>query len=564
MATRRIERLIGGVVLLLVMSGCTAPPPVPRGDSVGHLNPTPPVKAQSNIPAPVKRRAFVPVPKPEPPKETFTVVVNEVPVRELLFALARDASINVDIHPDITGNITLNAVDQTLEQILDRFAGQLSLRYEQRGKTTVVLPDNPILDTYKVDYVNVSRDSIGKVSASTLVASGGGGGGGGNTSQTDISSVSSNHFWDSLEAALDEIVNPTNPEAANVNASLKRVISNRETGLILVRATAAQHKQVRRYIDQVMVRANRQVLIEATIVEVQLNDRYQAGINWQLFTRQGGLLGAGINIGTNVATAFTAGASSAVTGLILNAADAPTGSAKRTIQTSISLLNEFGDTKVLSSPKIMALNNQPAALKVVDNEVYFEIATEIDPGNPLLGTAATVSFDTDARTVSVGLVMSVVPQISESGEVTMHIRPTITRVREFVDDPAVPIALAQAGVTNINVKNSVPVIQVRESETVMRVGTGQIAVLGGLMQDTVTKDDESVPGLSEIGVFGELFNFRDRQQIKSELVIFLRPTVIKNASVNADLAEFAPYLPQNLPSFERQKIPFKPVDGLDQ
>ncbi len=560
MATRRIGRLTGGVVLLLVVSGCTVPPPMPRADSTAHLDNTQTSKARVDIPETVKRRAFVPVPKPQPPTETFTVVVNEVPVRELLFALARDAKINVDIHPDIQGNVTLNAVDQTLEQILDRFAGQLPIRYVQRGNTTVVLPDTPYLDTYKIDYVNITRDSEGKISASTLVADGGGGGSSGNVSNTDISTVSNNHFWETLENALNEIVNPPDPERVNANETLQRVISNRETGIIMVRATATQHKQVRQYIDAVVARATRQVLIEATIVEVQLNDRYQAGINWQLFTRRGGLLGAGINFGSNLANAFTAGASGAVTGLILNGSDAPTGSAKREIEISISLLNEFGDTKVLSSPKLMALNNQPAALKVVDNEVYFEVSIETNSNQ----TTTTTTFDTDARTVSVGLVMSVIPQIGDSGDVNLHVRPTITRVREFVDDPAVPIALAQAGITNINVQNAVPVIQVRESETVMRVGTGQIAVLGGLMQDTVTKDDEGVPGLSELDVVGELFNFKERSQTKTELVIFLRPTVINSPSVDADLADFAPYLPKNLPNFEIQDVPFKPMAGVEQ
>jgi len=210
----------------------------------------------------------------------------------------------------------------------------------------------------------------------------------------------------------------------------------------------------------------------------------------------------------------------------------------------------------------MALNNQPAALKVVDNEIYFEIESQIEAGN--INTNATVSFDTNVRSVSVGLVMTVVPQISDADEVILHLRPTITRIREFVDDPAVPVALAQAGLPNLNVRNSIPVIQVREMETVMKVGTGQIAVLGGLMQDTLRKDDESVPGFAELQGIGDLFKFRDRTQIKSELVIFLRPTVIKNASLRGELASFAPYLPENLPSFERQEVPFVPVEGLDQ
>jgi len=193
---------------------------------------------------------------------------------------------------------------------------------------------------------------------------------------------------------------------------------------------------------------------------------------------------------------------------------------------------------------------------VVDNEVYFEISV-VAASFKKVRTTTTV--DTDERRVSVGLVMNVTPQISDSDSVILNVRPTITRVREFVDDPGVPMALALAGVTNLAVANRVPVIQVRETETVMRVGSGQLAVIGGLMQDQQIKDDEAVPGASEIPAIGELFNFRDRSQIKTELVVFLRPTVIRTADVSGDLSAFRPYLPENLQTFERQKIPFKPL-----
>jgi general secretion pathway protein D len=554
MAARTILRLVAIGSLAMVLTACTVAPPQPRPESPGHLGAAPPPAVAANIPEPVKRRGFVPIPVQAPPEETFTVVVNQVPVRELLFALARDANVNVDVHPEIEGNVTLNAIDQSLYQILDRISRQLDVRYENQDDTLVIVPDSAFLRTYRVDYVNVTRKSTGKIGASSSIEAAGEARFT-NTSSSDIDSTSDNEFWQTLEASLDEIVKPA---LGSGDPRQKRVIVNRESGLVLVRATTSQHELVQEYLDQVIASATRQVLIEATIVEVELNDRYQAGINWQVFTRQGGLLGAGITLGADVGSAFTAGASGAVTGLIFDASDAPTGSAKRDVEVSISLLNEFGDTQVLSSPKVMALNNQPAILKVVDNEVYFEVTTDVTPGNT--NTNATVSFDTDVRTVSVGLVMNVIPQVSESDNVTLNVRPTITRIREFVDDPAVPVALAQAGLTSaVNVANQVPVIQVRETESVMRVGSGQLAILGGLMQDRQTKDDESVPGASEVPAFGELFNFREREQTKTELVVFLRPTVIRTPDVGADLAGFRPFLPENLRTFERQKAPFVPL-----
>jgi general secretion pathway protein D len=558
-----MTRIGAALAAALLVSACTVAPPQPREDSPGHLGSTPPPAVQAAIPEPVRRRPFVPLPVPAPAQETFSVVVSEVPVRELLFALARDANINVDVHPAITGNVTLNAIDQGLYQILDRITRQLAVRYENRDNTLVIMPDSAFLRAYRVDYVNVTRTSTGKIGASSSIEASGEARFT-NTSSSNIDTVSNNEFWETLRASLDEIVRPLTGEG---DPGQQRVILNREGGIVLVRATSVQHELVQEYLDRVMASAMRQVLIEATIVEVQLNDRYQAGIDWQIFTRQGGLLGAGLTLGTDVGSAFTAGASGAITGLILNASDAPTGSPKRDVEVSIRLLNEFGDTQVLSSPKVMTLNNQPATLKVVDNEVYFDITTEIVAGNALTGTEATVSLDTDVRTVSVGLVMNVTPQISDSDNVTLNVRPTITRIRNFVSDPAVPVALQQAGgaAGDLAIENLIPVIQTRESESVMRVGSGQLAILGGLMQDTRSKDDESVPGASEVPVFGELFNFREREQIKTELVVFLRPTVIRTPDVNADLANFKAFLPENLRHFERQTAPFVPlIPGQDK
>jgi general secretion pathway protein D len=534
----------GAVVIAVTLSACVAPPPQPRETSSGHLSEKPTV-VPAEIPEPVAQAPFVPPPKPEPPVETYTVVVNEVPVKELLFALSRDAKINVDVHPNISGNVTLNAVDQTLSQILDRISRQIDVRHELRNGTIVVMPDTPFLRSYKIDYVNVTRESAGTIGASTLIAAGGEGGGGANTSQSTISNTINNRFWETLQSNVEAIVRQDS--GAVSDGDDKGVTLNREGGLILVRATARQHQMVSDYLDKVMASITRQVLIEATIVEVQLSDRYQAGIDWTALARSA--FGLDLVFGADVGQAFEAGASGGVTGLIFDYADKPDASSE--LDVTINLLNEFGDAQVLSSPKVMTLNNQPAVLKVVDNEVYFEI--EIDTTQSETQTLTTV--ESNARTVSVGLVLTVTPQISESEAVTLNVRPTITRVREFVDDPSVPIALANAqaaallaGLTpvDVDVANKVPVVQVRETETVMRIGTGQLAVLGGLMQDQRIVDDESVPGFSEVPGVGELFKFRDRQQVKTELVIFLRPTVIRSPDIGRDFSSFQRYLPKNI------------------
>ena len=214
----------------------------------------------------------------------------------------------------------------------------------------------------------------------------------------------------------------------------------------------------------------------------------------------------------------------------------------------MKLLQEFGNTRVLSSPKLMALNNQTALLKVVDNVVYFEIQalTSTTQG------VATTTFNSTPKFVSVGVVMGVTPQINEDGRVSLAVRPTISRVLRFANDPnpslanpcGIPVPALGCNIPRIN--NPVPEIQVREMESVLQVGSGQTVILGGLMQDNIRRDRQQVPGADLLENAGELFRFRDERVSKTELVIFLRPTVVANPSLESDeLRFFQRFLPQS-------------------
>ncbi|MBT8419513.1 MAG: type II and III secretion system protein, partial [Gammaproteobacteria bacterium] len=194
--------------------------------------------------------------------------------------------------------------------------------------------------------------------------------------------------------------------------------------------------------------------------------------------------------------------------------------------------------KVLSSPKIMTLNNQTALLKVVDNEVYFEL--EVDEKENEETNTVDLTVKSKVKTVPVGLLMNVTPQINRRDFVTLNVRPTITRIKEYREDPGVAIIASRLGDSNISSK--VPVVQVRETESVLEVKSRQVAVIGGLMQDRVEKDDDRVPWLADLPGVGHLFEFRHRNLVKTELVIFLRPTVIRQADVNGDLSDFRRFL----------------------
>lgn len=516
--------------LVLSVSACTEIEPKPFEPSTGHISPEQTPAADADIPKLVEQVPVLPEPGEPKKLERYTVVVNEVPVKELLFALARDAKINVDIHPDINGVVTINAVEQTLPQILKRISNQVDMRYEYNGNDLVILPDTPFLRSYKVDYVNLSRDTSSSSTVSTQISSTSGGttsssGGGGNNSTTDVTTESVHHFWARLVSNISALLGEESPSASGKEIKgTENVIPNPESGILTVRATAAQHKQIQSLIDRVLVSAKRQVLVQTTIVEVTLNKKYQAGIDWSVLNLNGQ---SGINlVSTTLAGAPVAGALSS---FVIQAVDNnPTR--KESLTAKVSLLDEFGDTKILSSPQIMVLNNQTALLKVVENIVYFEIGTDTTSTQGVV----TTTVDTTAKTVPVGIVMAVTPQIDSDGTITLNVRPTISRKTADVADPNPNIP---AGTQNL-----VPQIAVREMESVLKMTDGQIGVLGGLMTDDNKDNDAGIPGIKDAGFFGNLFKSKSAQYSKTELVIFIKPIIINNPSLENDLEEYKKYL----------------------
>ncbi len=474
------------------------------------------------IPAPAQS---VPVLTPPPParaQETYSAVVTQVPVKELLFALARDAKINIDVENDVTGTVTLNAVDQTLAQILERISRQVDIRYELHDGNLVVQQDRPFLKTYRVDYLNLARDNASTVNVATQIATtgqaaGDAASGGNNNSTTSVTSTSNNRFWQTLGGNVATILG----ETADEHGHAPSVIVNAESGLLSVTATSRQHRRIQAYLDQVLASAQRQVLIEATVVEVQLNDDYTLGVDWSRIAEGNGLSIDQSLLGTNLKDPpFTQ----------LTYADPESGLGN--IAATVRMLQQFGTVKVLSSPKVMAINNQTAVLKVVDNLVYFTVEADTTAGQGFSNT----TFTTTVHTVPVGFVMAVTPQINDNRMVILNVRPTISRVIDFVSDPNPSLALA-------NVESLVPQIQVRELDSVLRVTSGQVAVLGGLIQDTVDLNKAGIPGLSRLPGVGDVFALRKNRIVRSELVIFLRPVVVSTPDVDTELAEFRRFLP---------------------
>ena len=575
----RVLSFITLILLALTDIGCAYKPTVPP--SQGHINAEqfPPTAADDKILAPVTMSNLVPQPKPQVKVPTYSVVVQEVPVKELLFALSRDTKQNIDVHPGVQGRVTLNAIDETLPAILDRLARQVDIRYHTEGKTVIVEPDTSFLRTYKVNYVNMTRDTqssigvSGQISSGTATGTGGGAGAGTNTSSTTVNTSSKNDLWELMRQNIQSILSSSKAQTTTAEQRATRaesvraereerlaqaeavaragaganslfttafggpqqsqlgdikndIVVNPVAGTVSVMATEKQHALVQQYLDGVTASVQRQVLIEATIAEVQLSNNYQAGVDWSRLAISGGVTFQQQLLGTNLGVAPR---------LVIGYANptSPVGN----LFASIRLLEQFGNIRVLSSPKLMALNNQTALLKVVDNVVYFTVQAQTTSGTT--GSPALTTFTTTAQTVPVGVVVSLTPQINESGMVNITVRPTISRITSFVNDPNPSLQVDSTGKALANpIQNQVPQIQVREMESVLQVGSGQTVILGGLMQDNVQRDRDQVPGLGSIPRVGEAFSFRNEKVSKTELVIFLKPTVITNPSLDSDELKF--------------------------
>lgn len=577
------------VLLPLGLAACANTSPAP---GQGHLRPA--AAAAGQPPALVEAPLLPPPPNPGRPKaDVYSVNVHNVDVRNLLFAIARDARLNIDVHPDLAGTVSMVAIDQSLPEILDRLSQQVNMRYEMEGRNLFVMPDAPVLRHYRVDYLNVAREARSEIAASTSIsrAGGGGGSGAGNSSSSALVNTSNNRFWETLTQNLRDLLRETDkliPEGAQAAAPAPQpaasgaagaapaavpvtppvrfresasVIANPETGVVSVRATHRQHLRVREFIDRVMQSAARQVMIEATIVEVNLSDEYQQGINWSLLRNRLPLLqigpaGASMPSGVPVSgvipsmTAFTPTYTSA--------------SGNNQLRVALRLLESFGNTKVLSSPKVSALNNQAAMLKVTEDLVYFTLTANYMAGTG--GSAPTFTLTSTPNSVSVGLVMNVMPMVGEGGEVTLILRPTLSRVVGYVEDPAVPIYLAMARNEKMDlseISSRIPQIQTREMESIIKVRSGDTAVLGGLMRDDVSGSTDQTPIVGSVPGLGELFKYKKKSSSKSELVIFLKPTVVTSASITGDQKAFAPYLEDALRTMP-ERMPPAPVQEDEQ
>jgi general secretion pathway protein D len=447
------------------------------------------------------------------------------------------------------------------------------MRYEIDGQTLIVMRDTPFLRAYKIDYLSANRNVSMRSTASTQFGGAGGAAGGGTAATTGATSTievtAQNHLWESIVQNVREILRETDrilpasagatggapapaappPPAAGAAASqpgaqastpapaqaaatfqeASSVIANRESGVLYVRATSKQHERVQEFVDQVMSGAKRQVLIEATVAEVQLRNEYQRGIQWDKL-RSGA---SGLSLSQPLAIAGT-------TGFNTNPFVVGYARAANNFTATITLLEQFGNVRVLSSPKLSVLNNQTAVLRVTRDIIYFTITPSTQPITIAAGgtgVAIQASFTTTPNVAAEGFMMAVLPQINDTDSVVLNVKPTIRRQVGSARDPNPAL---QGQIT----QNDIPLFETREFDSILRLQSGEVAVLAGLMQDQVQNTDTGIPGVRTIPIVGDVLSQRADLTTKTELVIFLRATVIRDPSVDGDFRQFREQLPR--------------------
>ncbi len=436
-------------------------------------------------------------------------ITPEVPLKEVFMEMAQQARINIAVDPKVKGGILYQSHDQPFFEVVEEICDAAGLRFRLEKNTIHIDPDAPYAVNYNVQFLNLSRQNKNRISMATDVftAMEGYSRDFDNGSSTLLTGESTINFWEELEANLKSIINYPLQEPMEYVPSYS---IHKHAGLVSVFATQKRHKQIAKYLQLLQKSAHTQVLIEAKIVEVNLNKEFQSGINWHAISNDFKLMAPLGDI--------------AIPGAFNPNREIPKniftlGGSGKSLTALASLLNRFGTVRTLSSPRLTVMNNQSAVLKVATNFVFFKINYSRDIRENNLPDVERAS--SQIQTVPIGLVMVVQPTIdSDSGHITMNIRPTISRVVEEKEDPAVAILSKQQTISKI------PVVQVREIDSVLQLYSGDVIVMGGLMEDRSDNNHSGLTELEDMPFLEGLFGGRENKRSINELVIFLRATIV--------------------------------------
>ncbi len=516
------------------------------------------------------------------PMPLVSVSVNQtVPVKDVLYEAAEQADYDLELDPRIQGSIIITVRNKPFDEVIDRICESAGLRYKFSDDSVKIELDTPYHEIYKVNYLSFVRKNTSSISNDVAVVSGEGADTG---SKFKAENSSEADYWGELTTNLTQIIEsnreaqnlrtkkdpkitaatdnaapvepvllkadgeiaesgaagdsgdtnvqvsapnavlrveplPTDEEDANASSSTEdpfapRFSINKQAGVISVFGNERLQKKVASYLEAIRRATTAQVLIEAKVLEVGLNDEFAAGIDW-----------AATNIFGKQALVSVDSAGDSLAPVFSTPSNPSLGAVAQYISgdltAAVQALQRYGTVHALASPRLTVLNNQSAVLNVAKNQVYFEISIDTSSDN---GTVTT-TVDSNIRNVPEGVLINVQPSIDiENRTVSMSVRPTVTRIVDYVNDPGATIAAAQAGLNTL--QSPIPVVNVQEFDSVIEVASGQPIVMGGLIQDKTTSTQNAVPVLGEMPLVGGLFRNQLDNVQKTELVVFMKATIV--------------------------------------
>jgi general secretion pathway protein D len=411
-------------------------------------------------------------------------VTEEVPLKDILIELGRLAEVDIEIDPKINTGIILRVTEKPINIVIDKICDLANLKYEYNDGILRIERDLP----YNINY--------------------------------DVDILLESELWESVQASMQYIMDifPVKKHASLTDSDMsiatdvdvvsgdeQRISVNKPAGIISVYANSKAQKAIEKFIKQAKDNYSSQVLIEAKVVEVKLKDSYQAGINWDLAGIGGGML-------DEITTTNSSGSSAGITRLAISR-----GLGSKNLNIVIDAMQEFGNTKTISSPRISTLNNQKANLDFINTLVYFSIEESEDTTTSSSSDSGFVSqktYTSTKQTEDIGVKLEITPAIDlKRGEITLTVKPELSTLDGYVQDP-------------INEKNMVPVVQKRTLETSLKIKSGDVMVIGGLMSESIDNTDTGIPFLMHIPILGNLFKSKKKNKELIETVIFIKATIV--------------------------------------
>jgi len=426
---------------------------------------------------------------PTPPElgPLYSFRAQELPLIDALALFARNNHLNIVAGPEITGSVTVDVHDLPLEQAMSALLEAHGYFWEHHGDLIQVKKFKTA--TMNVDYIRLIRSGTGHNRAQLSSGSSAGGGASQDSGEISVGQKDEIKFWEELEKQIETLMSEDG-----------RLVVNRLSGTIQITDHYKRVNEVENFLENVHKALYRQVEIQVRIYEVALDDQYSLGIDWSRINFDG----------TNGAIALANIITAPFGGFIAKAATTTISFEDGSFDGVLEALEEQGEVRVISQPRLVTMNNQPALIKVATDEAFFTSTIS-------QGTAGTGNIVTEqARSVTVGLVLSVTPQISEDGWIMLDVTPILSRLRAIVESPR---GTATA-----------PILDVKQSSALVRLKDGEMVIIGGLIQEESSETERKVPILGDIPILGRLFKGTYTAKRKSELVIFISPKIIRASS----------------------------------